>query len=583
MCGIVGYIGREQAAPILLAGLKKLEYRGYDSAGIAVLREGRFVRVRREGSVRDLHAAPKGHIGIGHTRWATHGAPTARNAHPHIYGRFAIVHNGIIENFAALKAECLARGERFSSETDSEVIAHLLAYYDEGDLLRALQKTCARLTGAYAIAALTSNREEIALARKASPLIVARTEHGTFCASDLYAIGEAADFAALRDGEFALLRADEAIFYDARGVRIAKQTARYCPETGDPMMGKFRHFMRKEISEIPAAIAKTAQKFDEMVQNKRFCEVLCQTEYIDIIACGTAYHSGLAAKYVIEQCAGVRCNVTVASEYRYAPPVAGKGTLAVAVSQSGETADTIAAARLARARGVPLLSVTNVAESTLCGCSDFVFKTEAGREIGVAATKSFCAQLIAHDLFALLLAQCKGRPAKPLGDLAGMAEKTLAASEAVARWAPYFLDARAAFFLGRGIDSVVAREGSLKLKEISYLPSEGYPAGELKHGTLALIERGTPVVVILTSRRLAAKTMDAVHEVAARGGRVFLVTPFSDLGEEACARLLIPEAEELFSPVLSVIPLQLLAYHVALAKGADPDRPRNLAKSVTVE
>ncbi len=585
MCGIVGYIGKRQAAPILLEGLKRLEYRGYDSAGIAVFHAGELFLMKRKGSVRALSRAKgaEGSLGIGHTRWATHGAPSARNAHPHVYRNIVLVHNGIIENAEDLRRECLARGERFASETDSEVIAHLIAHVYRGDLLCAVRESCSRLEGAYALAVMCKEEERIVCVRQKSPLVVAEEDGEQFVASDLPALAGKAERAyVLCDGEYVSL-GKALTFYDSALNPIEK-----APEKGQQAQdsaAKGRgHFMLREMAEIPAAMAKTAQNFEKEYQNSGLCEVLCHAEYIDIIACGTAYHAGLCAKYAIEAAVRIPVRVSVASEYRYMDPIVKRGTLAVAISQSGETADTLAAAQLAKAKGANLLAIVNVQSSSLSRIAEHVLMTYAGQEVAVAATKSFNAQLMALYLLTEKLARAKGRTLS-LPPLAKAAKEALVRSEAVRAWAERFAAARDAIFIGRGADYCTALEGSLKLKEITYLPSEGYPAGELKHGTLALIGEDTPVVAVVTEEGTARKTMNAVHEVAARSGKVFLVTMFAELckEKEVFASLLLPKTSGLFSPAVAVIPLQKLAYHTALARGNDPDKPRNLAKSVTVE
>ncbi len=605
MCGIVGYLGTKPAAPVLLQGLKRLEYRGYDSAGIALLHRGALYAVKQKGKVGELErkieeiekggatkrvgcAAAESRIGIGHTRWATHGAPSPQNAHPHLFGKFAIVHNGIIENFAALKESCLLRGEKFSSETDSEVIAHLLAQNDCGDLLQTLQKTAALLEGSFAIAVISLNAPDaIAVCRNKSPLIVGRGKEGLYAASDIPALASSADeIFPLSDGEFALLQGETIKFFDKTG-EIDKKPLALSLRADLPNLCGFSHYMRKEMSEIPAAIASSLQKIEVDFRFSHFCEVLCQTEYLQIVACGTAYHSGIAAKYAVEALARIPVEVRVASEYRYCDPIVKKNTLAIAVSQSGETADTLAAAQLAKEKGAYLLAVTNAPYSSLTEIADFHLETGAGREIGVAATKSFNAQLAALYFLALSLAKAKGKAAdfSALQTLPALSEEVLSDIEKIKQFAPVFAAAKSVYFIGRGADYCAALEGSLKLKEISYLPSEGYPAGELKHGTLALVEKGTPVVAIITQKKFAEKTMNAVCEVYARGGRVLLITSLAEYAarKEVEQSFLIPRCEELFSPILSVIPLQALAYYTALERGNDPDKPRNLAKSVTVE
>lgn len=587
MCGIVGYIGKRRASPVLLDGLKKLEYRGYDSAGIAVLDRGTLRVVKRQGRVEELGAARSldGCIGIGHTRWATHGAPSARNAHPHVFRGIAVVHNGIIENAAALRALCLARGETFLSDTDSEVVAHLIAHAFCGDLLSAVIRAARELTGSFALAVLREGGEEIVCARKKSPLIAAAGEGESFVASDIPAIAASGRRAyILQDGEFARLTAEDVQLYDENGALIAREGV--VLEEGElaPDRGAYAHFMRKEIDEIPRAVQNSLFSADYFQKNG-FSEVLCQTEYIDIVACGTAYHSGLCAKAAIEELLRIPVRVFLASEYRYTRPIVRGDALTIAVSQSGETADTLAAAQLAKEKGCKVLALTNCARSSLTRMSDLLLVTGAGREVGVAATKSFQAQLAAlYSLCAALAYFRKKRVPSPK-DLLPLCGQSIRESAAVAGWAPCFAAARNVFFLGRGADRCAALEGSLKFKEITYLPAEGYAAGELKHGALALADETTPVVAIAFDERLAEKTMNAVHEVYARGAPVFLVTCFPALcgQKEVSSFVLLPACEPAFSPMLSVIPLQLLAYETAVFLKNDPDKPRNLAKSVTVE
>ena len=585
MCGIVGYSGRRRAAPVLLKLLKKLEYRGYDSAGIAVCKEHKFEIYKRAGKVETIAPAASfsGNTGIGHTRWATHGAPSEKNAHPHVYGKYVIVHNGIIENYKSLIAECTARGESFSSETDSEVIAHLIAFYDQGDFLQAVQAAVERLNGSYAIAVLSTDfPSRIVCARGGSPLVVGRGEDESLIASDLAAISsEVKEAYLLEDGEFAVLDGEEIAFYDKALKRIEKPTLQYNRVTSDADKKGYPHFMKKEMEEIPSVLANTKLECSNKLKFQEFYKVLCQTDYIHIVACGTAYHSGLCAKYAFESLCRVPTEVCIASEYRYKNPIIRPNTLVIAISQSGETADTLAAATLAKERGAYLAAITNIAYSSLTRIADCVLETRAGAEIAVAATKSFNAQLAV--LF--MLADLRAHANVNFSEWNLLAKETLAASEDVRSWTPYFLNARSVYFIGRGVDYATALEGSLKLKEISYLPSEGYAAGELKHGTLALVDERTPIVAILTQRALAEKTMNAVHETHSRGARVFLITSLPEVIQscEATASILIPACNEMFSPILSVIPLQALAYYTALARGNDPDKPRNLAKSVTVE
>lgn len=584
MCGIVGYTGRRAAAPVLLELLKKLEYRGYDSAGISVMGKGGIQTYKRAGKVEGISSARTlgGNTGIGHTRWATHGAPSDINAHPHVYGKCAIVHNGIIENSRVLM-EAIGAEEKFLSETDSEVIAHLIDDGYQGDLLRAVREAVVKLKGAYAIAVLHEDEpERIVCARNGSPLIVAMREGENLVASDLSAVSAAGTQAyLLQDGEFAVLDREGVSFYDSELRPVEKMPMEF--DIGNDAADKkgYRHFMKKEMDEIPSVLSQTILKSANDSAFKQFCRVLCQTEYIHIVACGTAYHSGLCAKYAIESLCRIPVEVKIASEYRYCNPIIPPKTLVIAVSQSGETADTLAAARLAKERGAYLAAITNVPYSSITRLADCVLYTSAGAEIAVAATKSFNAQLAMLYSVALL----KKGETENFSRLASLAEETLRRAEEVRGWTPYFLGAKSVYFIGRGVDYCAALEGSLKLKEISYLPSEGYPAGELKHGTLALVDTDTPVVAILTQRELAEKTMNAVHETRCRGARVFLITSIEEAAKstEATASVLIPKCREIFSPILSVIPLQALAYYTSIARGNDPDKPRNLAKSVTVE
>ena len=588
MCGIVGYAGKGRAAPVLMEGLRRLEYRGYDSAGIAVLGETLAV-VKRKGRVEALAAEAEklsGRLGIAHTRWATHGEPSERNAHPHRYGGVAVVHNGIIENASVLRAECEARGEVFSSETDSEVIAHLIAAVYRGDLLQAVREAVRRLEGSYAIAVLAEGERAIVAARRKSPLLVGRGE-GSVLASDLPAIAPlVSEVYSLKEGGFALLTEDNVRLFDEELREWEEKPIEFGKVEEDGGKGGYPHYMRKEIAEDPAAIANSIV---DLTADSRFFDlniVLCQTYYIQIVACGTAYHSGVAAKYAIEALSRVPVEVDIASEYRYRDPIVPKGTLVIAVSQSGETADTLAAAALAKERGAKVLALTNVPYSSLTALADLVLLTHAGRETAVAATKSFCAQLASLYSLAAALAALKGRSAPSLAPFPALCEDALSRSEKVKDWARALCQKKSVYFIGRGADYAAAIEGSLKLKEVSYLASEGYPAGELKHGTLALVGEDAPVFALLSDERLAEKTMNAVYEVRSRGARVFLITTLPSCAEGVLPEedvLLLPACEAVYSPLCTAVPLQLLAYETAVLLGHDPDKPRNLAKSVTVE
>lgn len=594
MCGIVGYVGDRRAAPLLLERLRRLEYRGYDSAGICTIAEGGFHAVRRKGRIREIACAESlpGTVGIAHTRWATHGAPCEKNAHPHLCGKFALVHNGIVENDGALRASLLRQGAELKSQTDSELIVQMLDREYDGDPMQTLVRVLRRVKGSYALGVLCLDCPGVLFAaRRKSPLLVGVGEGECLLASDLPALAsEGMQAYILEDGELAALRADGAEFYGADGKRIQKKPHCTVPREEIPSKGRYPHYMCKEMAEIPLAIR---QSLCDLRQNHTFndvCEVLCQTDYVEIVACGTAYHAGLAAKYAFERLAGIRTDVYLAGEYRDGlPDCTGGECLTIALSQSGETADTIAAASLAKQRGKTLLCITNAPYSTLSSMGDRALVTRAGREIAVAATKSYQAQLAVLYALSLGAARARGRNVDKeyaaLERLPDDCRILLSRLGRIGGWAERFRGARSVYFIGKGADHAAAVEGSLKLKELSYIPSEGYAAGELKHGTLSLVDTRTPVVAILTQRQLAARLMNAVSEVASRGARVFLVTSFPEFcaRREVISSVVLPETSPLFTPALSVIPLQALAYETALALGNDPDKPRNLAKSVTVE
>ncbi|MGN1234884.1 MAG: glutamine--fructose-6-phosphate transaminase (isomerizing), partial [Christensenellaceae bacterium] len=526
-----------------------------------------------KGRVKELaKVALPGTVGIGHTRWATHGEPSKRNAHPHRFGRFALVHNGIVENEAALRQE----GERYLSDTDSEVIVHLMEryYLETHDLLLALRRTTERLEGTYALAILSDDHPGILLAAaKGSPLIVGLGEGETFLASDIPALaGYAKRIIPLSDGEMALLTKRGVTIRSALGEPVEKASCA-CPVRAQSVERcGFETYMEKEIAEGPRTVRDTLRSFDE-----KALASLGEWERIRIVGCGTAYHSGIAGKCFLERLAHIETEVSVASEYRYSDLIVSKGTLVVAVSQSGETADTIAAAKLAKERGAKVLAVTNAPVSSLVRMADGVLYTRAGPEIGVAATKSYLGQLAIF----LRLASLKGNYQIP-NDLPLLCKRTEALRPVMKRLAKEIASAKTVFFLGRGIDHAVALEGSLKLKEVTKIPSEGYPAGELKHGPLALVEEGTPVIVILTDPLLAEKTFNAVREVQARGARVILVTTLAQYADRV-ESVLLPPVPAPCSALVSILPLQMLACYTAKERGLDPDKPKNLAKSVTVE
>ncbi len=608
MCGIVGAIAERDVVPVLLEGLRRLEYRGYDSAGIAVRDDtGHLQRIRSVGKVAELAARIDetdigGRLGIAHTRWATHGMPAERNAHPHMSGeRVAIVHNGIIENHAELRAELEAAGYRFSSETDTEVIAHLLAHVleDTPDLLEAVREATARLVGAYALAVIDPGQpDRMVVARAGSPLVIGLGVGENFIASDVFALLPVTQrFVFLEEGDLAEIRRDGIRVFDAAGEPAERPERLSNLSASTAEKGPYRHYMQKEIFEQPAVIAET---LEGRVHKGRLLEesfghvareLLDQTRGVHIIACGTSYHAGLVARYWLEEI-GVPCAVEVASEYRYRKVVVPPGTLFVTISQSGETADTLAALRGAREAGyVGSLTICNVPESSLVRESDVALMTRAGPEIGVASTKAFTTQLVALRLLALALARRHGLDedterawVEELNTLPRQVEVALQLDEAICSMAEAFSDRDNALFLGRGTFYPIAMEGALKLKEISYIHAEAYPAGELKHGPLALVDERMPVVCALPDDPLLEKVLSNLQEVRARGGELFL---FSDqqveINLDNYRALSLPDICPGTAPIVYTIPLQLLAYHVAVLRGTDVDQPRNLAKSVTVE
>ncbi len=607
MCGIMGYVGPREAAPILLDGLRRLEYRGYDSAGIAVANGAIAVR-KAEGKIERLstllEARPlQGSIGIGHTRWATHGRPNDLNAHPHAdpSGEFVVVHNGIIENFQQLKEDLQADGHDFTSETDTEILAHLVANHYEGDLVTAVRDAVALAEGAYALVVMSSREpDKIVAVRRISPLVVGLGKGETYLASDIPAVlHHTRDFLIVEDGELVVVTPEGATIEKIEGGTVARQVLHVDWDAEQAEKGGFEHFMLKEIHEQPAVVTETlggridadgSVWLDDVHFDDAFVR---QLQHIWVTACGTAYHAGLVGREIFQRILRIPTSVEYAHELRYADPLIHAPSLAVAISQSGETADTLAAARLAAARGARLLAITNVVGSTLSREADDILYTRAGPEISVASTKAYLAMLVGQYLLALRLGKARGsideelagRIAHGLHVLPGQVEQVLGREEAVAAAAESIVDAEDIYFIGRGLDYAVAMEGSLKLKEISYLHSEAMPAGELKHGTLALITEGTPVVVVLTQRAVYDKTLSAVQEVKARGGRVIAVAYDDDvqIGKHVDTVIGIPRADDLLGPVCAAVPLQLLAYHVAKLRGHDIDQPRNLAKSVTVE
>jgi len=609
MCGIVGYIGNRDSQNILLNGLKKLEYRGYDSAGIAVFTENGLEIRKSKGRLSVLenycNERPlRGTIGIGHTRWATHGRPSDENSHPHTDNsvKFSVVHNGIIENYLMLKEELSAKGHRFVSETDTEVIAHLIADLYKGDLVEAVRSAVKRMRGAFALAVMTEHEpDKLVAVRWASPLIIGVGEGENFIGSDIPALLEyTRNVFILEDGDLAVLTKDRVELMDLSGKNISREMVRVDWDLVTAEKAGFDHFMLKEIHEQPKAYRDTmGSRIDEKGERVILREIgmsdedLRSLQNIHIVACGTAYHAGLVGKRVIETLTRVPVEVDIASEYRYRNPIITDKTLVVVISQSGETADTLAALREAKRRGARVVAITNVVGSSVAREADDVIVTWAGPEIAVASTKAYSSQLIALYLFGLYLAQTLGtQEAVTIRDLLAelrklpeQVEAILARSGEIKEFAGQIARHKNLFFIGRGMDYAVVQEGSLKLKEISYIHSEAYAAGELKHGTLALIEEGIPVIALATEEDVFEKTLSNIKEVAARGARVIGIAGEGDteLIKAADQVFTIPRTHPLLTAALSVVPLQLLAYYTALALGHDVDKPRNLAKSVTVE
>ena len=608
MCGIVAGVSRKKVMPILLEGLRRLEYRGYDSCGVAVIEGGAIRRARSVKRVQELAEQVEAEkldstVGIAHTRWATHGGPVVCNAHPHIAGgRIALVHNGIIENYAEIREELLSAGVTFESQTDTEVLAHLVNHYYEGDLLVAVERALNRVRGAYGIAVMALDEPgRIVAARLGSPMVVGLADEGNFIASDAMALAGVTDrIIFVEDGDVADVTTEKVAVYAHEGKDyrpVERRVMKVQAYTGAAELGPYRHYMQKEIFEQPRAFGDTLEGVAGITPTlfgKDAEVVFKDVNRVLIIACGTSFYAGLTAKYWLEAVAGMPCDVEVASEYRYREPVTDPKTLVVTVSQSGETADTIAALKFAKSRGLAkTLAVCNVAQSALVRESLLHYITRAGVEIGVASTKAFTTQLAALYLLTLVFAKLRGRldekaEAEALTRLRHVPTAltaVLALEPQIIAWAERFARKEHALFLGRGMHYPIALEGALKLKEISYIHAEAYPAGELKHGPLALVDENMPVVTIAPNDELIEKLKSNMQEVRARGGELYV---FAD-GDSAIASeehvhvIRLPENYGDLSPVLHVVPLQLLAYHTALARGTDVDKPRNLAKSVTTE
>jgi len=604
MCGIVGAVARENVVPILIEGIRRLEYRGYDSTGLAVI-NGTLQRLVSTARVADLAAQAaasklSGTTGISHTRWATHGAPTPANAHPHVsHDEIAVVHNGIIENFEALRGRLQGDGYRFNTQTDSEVIAHLIHANYRGDLLEAVRKTVAEFRGAYAIAAITTREPgRLVGARAGSPLLVGIADDDHYLASDASAISSVTRRVVyLEEGDVADVTRTSYAIYDATGAAAERPvvTVQASGDAGE--LGPYRHFMQKEIFEQPRAIADTLEAIDHVgpeLFGERAAEIMSRVDSVHLLACGTSYYAGSVARLWLESVAGMPAQAEISSEYRYRDSVPHPDALLVVVSQSGETADTLSALKHARGLGYRnTLAICNVPTSSMVRQTALTFLTRAGAEIGVASTKAFTTQLVALFLLTLALAKLRGRlaPEAEAQWLAGLrhlpaaVQSVLALEPSIMAWAEAFAKRQNALFLGRGLHYPIALEGALKLKEISYIHGEAYPAGELKHGPLALVDSTMPVVAIAPNDALLEKLKSNLQEVRARGGELYVVADADSHIEssENVHVLRLPEHAGLLSPVVHTIPLQLLAYHTAVIRGTDVDKPRNLAKSVTVE
>ena len=608
MCGIVGYIGNQQAAPILLDGLSKLEYRGYDSAGIAVYDGSEIGMAKSKGRLKVLSEITHdgetlpGTLGIGHTRWATHGSPSDTNAHPHFNEdrSIVVVHNGIIENYLKLKKKLEKKGYHFVSETDTEIIAHLLDYYYDGNPLRAVTKIMHRMEGSYALGIIFKDHpDELYAVRKDSPLIVGHTDGGNIIASDVPAVLRyTRDVYFIENEEIVRLTRESMEFFTVDEEPIEKKSVRIEWDVNAAEKGGYEHFMLKEMNEQPKAITDTFSPrikdgqivIDELNMSE---EEIKKIDKIMIVACGSAYHTGVTSKYVFEGLARIPVEVDLASEFRYRNPILNEGTLVVVISQSGETADTLAALRESKKQGAKVLGIVNVVGSSIAREADNVMYTWAGPEIAVATTKAYSAQLIALYLLAMKFAYTRGEIdgeqleelMEDLKSLPSQVEMLLNNKEKIQRFANRYLAAKDVFFIGRGIDYAISLEGSLKLKEISYIHSEAYAAGELKHGTISLIEEGTLVAAVLTQKDLYKKMISNMVEVRTRGAFVLAVTNEGNTEVEKAADYVvyIPETNKYFANSLAIIPLQLFGYYIAVGRGCDVDKPRNLAKSVTVE
>ncbi|VUX55587.1 L-glutamine:D-fructose-6-phosphate aminotransferase [uncultured Woeseiaceae bacterium] len=610
MCGIVGAVAERNVVPILMEGLRRLEYRGYDSAGIAILNGNSITRVRRVGKVQELQNALdedplRGNLGISHTRWATHGAPNEANAHPHMSNDdIAIVHNGIIENYEELRDDLQKHGFEFESQTDTEVVAHRIKHHlnKSGELAAAVRATVADLEGAYALVVMSaSDPNKLVLARAGCPVVIGLGIGENFVASDVAALLPVTrKFMFLDEGDIAVVQKENVTVFDANGEEVVRPIKESELSADAAERGNFRHYMQKEIHEQARAVSRT---IEERIANGRVLDssfgttanrVLDRTRGVHIVACGTSYHAGLIARYWIEQLCRLPCTVEIASEYRYRSPVVPEGTLFITISQSGETADTLAALRAAKEMGyVSTMAICNSPESSMVRESALSLLTHAGLEIGVASTKAFTTQLAALALLTISLARRNGLEEKKervlvaqLAEIPGLIEQVLTLDSAIETLAEHFVDKQHALFLGRGVQNPVAMEGALKLKEVSYIHAEAYAAGELKHGPLALVDENMPVIAVAPDDELLEKLKSNLQEVRARGGELFVFAdPRVQFGDRVGIHTMRMPAliQDFQAPIIYTVPLQLLAYHVAVLKGTDVDQPRNLAKSVTVE
>ena len=608
MCGIIGYVGNDQqAVEVILDGLSKLEYRDYDSAGLAIVEEGRIFVDKKSGKLSNLKESLKetGHfanIGIGHTRWATHGVPSDINSHPHCScdGKVAIVHNGIIENYSTLKSELIEKGYKFISDTDSEVIAQLFSYFYNGDLLETIKKVKDRLKGSYALGIIhEAEPEKIVCTRKESPLIIGIGKNSNFIASDVPAILKyTRDVIFLENDEIAILEREKVRVYDKNLNSIEKSINKIQWDMEQASKNGYPHFMLKEIEEQPEVVNKTLEFYTKEDGKEKLTDLFEKIDFskvqeIDIIACGTAYYAGLQGANYLKKIANFKSNVEIASEYRYSDPIIDERNVVIFVSQSGETLDTLMALRLAKSKGAKTIAITNVVGSTISREADVVIYTLAGPEISVASTKAYTAQVITFYLLSLEISLKLNRITEDkyknyilkAHSLNGKIKEIFNSKEKIKGIAETIKDKKNGFYIGRGIDEKVAREGSLKMKEITYIHTEAFPAGELKHGTIALIENGTMVVVVATQEDMIEKVVSNIKELKARGAYIISITKnsYKDIREVSDKVLYVSDIDDLLAPVLAVIPAQLFAYYTAVAKGLDVDKPRNLAKSVTVE